>query len=104
MATSRDFSAGVVWRGLAAGCPLVVPGEAPGPAALRAWLEGRGALAGMEAAHRERPHEALERALERDPATRLAVERGRALARAQPATLATRLAAALGREAPRRAA
>lgn len=96
IATESRFAAGLVWRGLERGCPLIVAGEGPVPSALRAWLDGHGCLAGPRAGGDAALAGSLERALVPGAEARLAVGRGRALALAQARTLPRRLAAALG--------
>ncbi len=103
-AGESPFSAGMVWRALECGCPLLVAGDAPLPAALRAWLDGRGCLVGARAGGTHDLAAALAAALDRAPASRVASSRGPALACAQHEALPARLAAVLGREAGARAA
>jgi hypothetical protein len=98
------FAAGMAWRALESGCPLLVAGDAPEPAALRAWLESQRCLAGARAGGANELTAALFDAAARAERVRDRVERGRALAKAQHHALPARLAAALGGRAGRRAA
>jgi hypothetical protein len=84
-------SGGLVLRGLAAGCPIVVA-EAKVESPVAAWLARHGALAGVERENRQRLAATLERALERAPGVMRAIERGRERCAAHDAqALSTRL-------------
>ena len=69
-------SGGLVLRGLAAGCPIVVA-EARTESPVAAWLARHGALAGVERENRQRLAATLEAALERAPGVTRAIQRGR---------------------------
>ncbi len=103
-AGEHPFAAGLVWRALECGCPMLVAGDAPVPAALRAWLDGHGCLAGARAGGTDVLAAVLAPGLAATTAGCRAVTRGRELARAQHVGLAGRLAVALGRRGAARAA
>ena len=76
LSAQSAVSGGLVLRGLAAGCPIVVA-EARVESPVAAWLARHGALAGVERENRQRLAATLERALERAPVVARAIERGR---------------------------
>ncbi len=79
-AGAGPVSGGFVLRGLDAGCPMVML-QSNGPGAvIRAWLERNGCMSPMPAGGADVSMAALSRLLERGPAVKEAVARGRSLA------------------------
>ena len=70
------ISGGLVLRGLAAGCPLLVAANESNCPIAR-WLAGQGALTGAEGSSAARLAALLEQAIDRLPAVQLAIDRGR---------------------------